>query len=430
MQHFYPRPPRGGRRRSYDADPDEIADFYPRPPRGGRLVRNFSPPLDKPISIHALREEGDLVFCMLFVDASDFYPRPPRGGRPAQRRQTWIVVGISIHALREEGDVSIPSPCMMYGKFLSTPSARRATVCIVPCVQTCLISIHALREEGDTPPFCMFCSVCRFLSTPSARRATYPIFVHDDATPISIHALREEGDHCGAGRGRWFPISIHALREEGDCPVLWPMWATTSFLSTPSARRATVLIGRPPHFLFDFYPRPPRGGRLAGAGKAAKDAVFLSTPSARRATIWYTFWTSLGTFLSTPSARRATIWYTFWTSLGTFLSTPSARRATLSLPCVHGSWKNFYPRPPRGGRQQKQRENPLLLSHYTPLCTNCKEVPVKQTAKSHRYLCKRLVFRCEASGKTMCAACSHWRGIKRSVHYPAQTPGAAQHARP
>jgi len=70
------------------------------------------------------------------------------------------------------------------------------------------------------------------------------------------------------------------------------------------------------------------------------------------------------------------------------------------------------------------------LSHYTPLCTNCKEVPVKQTAKSHRYLCKRLVFRCEASGKTMCAAYSHWRGIKRSAHYPAQTPGAAQHARP
>ena len=113
-----------------------------------------------------------------------------------------------------------------------------------------------------------------------------------------------------------------------------------------------------------------------------------------------------------------------------FLSTPSARRAT-AVSCI--SFKNvlyFYPHPPRGGRQQKQRENPLLLSHYTPPCTNCKEVSVKQTAKSHRYLCKRLVFQCEASGKTMCAACSHWRGIKRSAHYPAQTPGAAQHARP
>ena len=113
-----------------------------------------------------------------------------------------------------------------------------------------------------------------------------------------------------------------------------------------------------------------------------------------------------------------------------FLSTSSARRATLASSIADHIQQNFYPRPPRGGRQQKQRENPLLLSHYTPPCTNCKEVPVKQTAKSHRYLRKRLVFRCEASGKTMCAACSHWRGIKRSAHYPAQTPGAAQRVRP
>ena len=48
--------------------------------------------------------------------------------------------------------------------------------------------------------------------------------------------------------------------------------------------------------------------------------------------------------------------------------------------------RNFYPRPPRGERQQKQRENTLLLSHYTPLCTNCKEMLTKQTAKSHQIL--------------------------------------------
>ena len=91
---------------------------------------------------------------------------------------------------------------------------------------------------------------------------------------------------------------------------------------------------------------------------------------------------------------------------------------------------NFYPRPPRGGRQQKQRENPLRLSHYTPLCTNCKEMSANQTAKSHRYLRKRLVFRCEASRETMCAAGSHWPDIKKSARYPVQTPGAVQRARP
>ena len=33
------------------------------------------------------------------------------------------------------------------------------------------------------------------------------------------------------------------------------------FLSTPSARRATPPALRPPRTPFNFYPRPPRGGR-------------------------------------------------------------------------------------------------------------------------------------------------------------------------
>ena len=35
----------------------------------------------------------------------------------------------------------------------------------------------------------------------------------------------------------------------------------TQFLSTPSARRATQLRNGLYHHLYDFYPRPPRGGR-------------------------------------------------------------------------------------------------------------------------------------------------------------------------
>ena len=83
-----------------------------------------------PISIHALREEGDALLPVLFDfhiqflstpsarratrcsgqgggSGCDFYPRPPRGGRrapyPPDREQ---VSQISIHALREEGDNS------------------------------------------------------------------------------------------------------------------------------------------------------------------------------------------------------------------------------------------------------------------------------------------------------------------------------------
>ena len=35
------------------------------------------------ISIHALREEGDECVMSLLRKDIDFYPRPPRGGRPA-----------------------------------------------------------------------------------------------------------------------------------------------------------------------------------------------------------------------------------------------------------------------------------------------------------------------------------------------------------
>ena len=56
---------------------------------------------------------------------------------------------ISIHALREEGD----------GKTGAES---------IPM----LISIHALREEGDLPSMPLQSTSRKFLSTPSARRAT------------------------------------------------------------------------------------------------------------------------------------------------------------------------------------------------------------------------------------------------------------------
>ncbi len=60
-------------------------------------------------------------------DCFHFYPRPPRGGRRVKILNAFVIHGISIHALREEGDhaaVQVPAHA---GRFLSTPSARRAT---------------------------------------------------------------------------------------------------------------------------------------------------------------------------------------------------------------------------------------------------------------------------------------------------------------
>ena len=212
--NFYPRPPRGGRRGMRRGSPD-LRNFYPRPPRGGRRRQPVQWPRRFSISIHALREEGDL----------------PLGRNETARK-------ISIHALREEGDVredsqrrkdrnfyprpprggrlnAFSSPWTPW-EFLSTPSARRATT--------------------PSPPTSG--RLCYFYPRPprGGRRAVHrPLRGRED---ISIHALREEGDPNSSGSSWKRQISIHALREEGDRKH----WANRV------KQR-------------NFYPRPPRGGR-------------------------------------------------------------------------------------------------------------------------------------------------------------------------
>ena len=74
---------------------------------------------------------------------------------PSARRATRQLAGnnqaglISIHALREEGDIVTSVALLTSSKFLSTPSARRATHFCFGGPHCVVISIHALREEGD-----------------------------------------------------------------------------------------------------------------------------------------------------------------------------------------------------------------------------------------------------------------------------------------
>ena len=99
-------------------------------PSARRATKNREPERDRlEISIHALREEGDLCSVLLQTRSGYFYPRPPRGGRPCLGRAF----------------------CVKF-RFLSTPSARRATHPIKRHCQPGSISIHALREEGDCLP--------------------------------------------------------------------------------------------------------------------------------------------------------------------------------------------------------------------------------------------------------------------------------------
>ncbi len=79
---------------------------------------------------------------------------------------------ISIHALREEGDLDFLPFLRNLPVFLSTPSARRATPFGEQLGDDVVISIHALREEGDSSALSRCAAPAEFLSTPSARRAT------------------------------------------------------------------------------------------------------------------------------------------------------------------------------------------------------------------------------------------------------------------
>ena len=62
------------------------------------------------------------------VSLANFYPRPPRGGRLLDAEVATTFSAISIHALREEGDYFTITPKTNEMVFLSTPSARRATM--------------------------------------------------------------------------------------------------------------------------------------------------------------------------------------------------------------------------------------------------------------------------------------------------------------
>ena len=125
---------------------------------------------------------------------------------------------ISIHALRVEGDGDDPIPA----------TRRRG------------ISIHALRVEGDMLKL-------RF----------------SGMGVISIHALRVEGDRKKVQQmSKFTTISIHALRVEGDVLDHVPSDFMSVFLSTPSGWRATLHKAYKDLQDWDFYPRPPGGGRL------------------------------------------------------------------------------------------------------------------------------------------------------------------------
>ncbi len=211
------------------------------------------------ISIHALCEEGDPVTALLGADLL-----------------------ISIHALCEEGDGRPEQKRLRTAKFLSTPSARRATdSSSTSSACSLFLSTPSARRATRIVTICNI--VAKFLSTPSARRATA---LSKSVSTASIFLSTPSARRATAANTPklcYKFISIHALCEEGDGGAWYDSTVDLIFLSTPSARRATHLplascLGwrisihalceeGDPRFpactlqRANFYPRPLRGGR-------------------------------------------------------------------------------------------------------------------------------------------------------------------------
>ena len=168
-----------------------------------------------------------------------------------------------------------------------------------------------------------------FLSTPSARRATERHRGRKAKAAISIHALREEGD---------FSSSVNS----GD------KW--------------------------HFYPRPPRGGRRRGGGLLA-DGHGISIHALREEGDRLPARGHQGRTISIHALREegdaeCPIYYWYKEiSIHALREEGDRFRPEQSSPCSY-----FYPRPPRGGRQQKQRQNLYFQTNYTTFCTNLEEL--------------------------------------------------------
>ena len=190
------------------------------------------------ISIHALREEGDTLPRLLPEMGFNFYPRPPRGGRP-----------------------HMTSYVNVFQRFLSTPSARRATFWRQKTPGVPFISIHALREEGDLAFFIGNFVFWNFYPRPPrGGRHQHPCWLLRSGNfyPRPPRGGRQLQEYVVPGRSDFYPRPPRGGR--------------------PKHREGVAIT-----WMY-FYPRPPRGGRRYIQVVVVGTGIFLSTPSARRAT--------------------------------------------------------------------------------------------------------------------------------------------------
>ena len=229
-----------------------------------------------------------------------------------------------------------------------------------------------------------------FLSTPSARRAT----CRSDRGVVhrsNFYPRPPRGGRPALGNHRGNParISIHALREEGDFSA--------------SARK---------RHLVNFYPRPPRGGRRVQLGDFQAGAHFYPRPprgGRRSPRLLLHFLRGISIHALREEGDGQSLVLTSGSRI--FLSTPSARRATAKTERNPSAFVSLYT-----SLHKLQRGACKTNRKITPLLAKTAGIPVRSVPENHVHC--------------LFALAGHHPDIKRSTHYPVQTPGAVQRARP
>ena len=306
-------------------------DFYPRPPRGGRpyaLPSLYSTALFLSTPSARRATSGLQRYC---PECANFYPRPPRGGRPGPGRCCRWFRWISIHALREEGDHKSLYAARLLIISIHALREEGDFQFVNRFFQLCYFYPRPPRG-GRRPAGSGLRESEPFLSTPSARRATMPLRRCSLRPAISIHALREEGDQRAARADRsasdFYPRPPRGGRHIPPCAPSVPH----QFLSTPSARRATSSIATNTRYWEHFYPRPPRGGRQTQKRHTSRFWNFYPRPP-RGGRLQSGLTGAPSNAISIHALREEGDWAQWAAndSARKFLSTPSARRATMAF---------------------------------------------------------------------------------------------------
>ena len=130
-----------------------------------------------------------------------------------------------------------------------------------------------------------------------------------------------------------------------------------SFLSTPSARRATAAAGAGAGSHPNFYPRPPRGGRpLPTSGTSAQHGISIHA-------------------LREEGDKNPSVCDIIGVS---FLSTPSARRATAKTERKPSAFVSLY-----ASLHKLQRDVCKPNRKITPLLAQTAGIPVRSVPENH-----------------------------------------------